>query len=276
MAKVHENILEKILKALDEGHVPWIRPWNAKFDFNAISKKEYRGINQILLSLTGRGSGWMTPKQAIQLGGDFKGVKTEWVTFYARVKGKKKSGEENEPEYWLLRQYFVLPVKEIKGLPEKYYKMLEVETVEHEPVTEAEAIISAYLGRTGVMMHFGGSKACYCPMTDEIYIPDRNTFKSIEEYYGTVFHELIHSTKKRVGIKDTYAGEELRAEMGSAMLLAKVGLDANAVIQNSAAYCNGWAEQIRGENVTLITSAASKAVSGVDLILEGAEVFEEV
>ena len=97
MAKVHEKVTEKILEALKEGHIPWIRPWNAKFEFNAISGKEYRGINQLLLGITGRGSGWMTPKQAIKLGGDFKGVKSEWITFYARVKGKKKSGEEEAP-----------------------------------------------------------------------------------------------------------------------------------------------------------------------------------
>lgn len=271
MNKVYQIVTDKVVEALKNGVVPWSKPWTAANDRNLKSNREYRGINQILLGMSGRGPGWLTANQIEELGGNFKGVKSELVTLYTPAKKKKKNpSDPNEVEetFLLLRYYTVFPVSEVTGLPEKYYKANSVEVAQHNPVEEAEEIIRNYVDDTGVTLQYGGNRAYYSPSEDLVNIPIRNSFKSIEEFYCTVFHELIHSTQKRCGLKDTYAGEELRAEMGAAMLLAHVGLDHSAVLENAAAYCESWAKRIEGEKSNLVMSAASKAQSGVDLILQ--------
>lgn len=273
--KVYDIVTEKILKALESGIIPWSRPWQTSDPFNAYSGRKYTGINSLLLDMSGRGPGWITAKRIEELGGDFKGAKSELVTLYNVVQKKKKLPSDEPEQYWMLRYYKVFPISEVRGLPEKYYKKNAVIVQEHQPVEEAEAIIAKYLEETGVKMSFGGNRAYYQPSTDSIQIPVRESFVSIEEYYCTVFHEIMHSTQSRCKIQDTYAGNELRAEIGAAMLLAHIGLDHSAVIQNATAYCSSWASRIRDEKNTLVVSAASKAYSGVDMILGKTTVKEE-
>ena len=69
----------------------------------------------------------------------------------------------------------------------------------------------------------------YNPDTDIICMPAKNQFTSIEEYYVTLFHELIHSTlhEKRLNrkIKNIEKKEELVAEILNIRLdLAWLGL----------------------------------------------------
>lgn len=280
MSKVHEIVTEKILEALDRGVVPWARPWKVALPFNAKSGRKYRGINALLLDISGRGPGFITPKVAQELGANFKGVKTELVTFYAPVPASKKkvaAGEASADDtFLLLRYYTVLPVSEVKGLPDAYYERNSVVQAEHQPIEEAEHIIAQFVERTGVKIVFGGSKACYRPSTDEIHMPPRNSFISIEEYYSTIFHEMVHATehKDRCNIKEDYASNELRAEIGASVLLSHVGLDLSAVLENTASYCDGWSKRIRGERKTLVMQAASKAYSAVDYVLN-AELEQE-
>lgn len=66
---VYEVITERILNLLDEGTVPWQRPWNrtgnVEFDWpkNLVSKRPYSGINVFLLSCCGFSSPfWLTYK----------------------------------------------------------------------------------------------------------------------------------------------------------------------------------------------------------------------
>ena len=51
---VYQIITDRIIDALQNGTVPWRKPWNATghgFPMNAVSKKNYRGINLMLLSM---------------------------------------------------------------------------------------------------------------------------------------------------------------------------------------------------------------------------------
>ena len=276
-SKVHDIVMEKILAALDAGVAPWVKPWQTLKPFNAKSKHKYTGVNAMLLGMSGRGPGFMTAKQIKELGGKFAGVKSELVTFYSVI-DKKKDGQKSDDKFFMLRYYLVFPVSEVTELPQKYYDANSVTVQEHDPVVEAEAIIAQFIERTGVKMFFGGDSAFYRPSTDEIHIPPRNTFASISEYYCTVFHEMMHSTqhKDRCNIKDDYAPNELRAEIGASVLLGHVGLDMSDTIQNAASYCSSWAGRIRGEKSSLIVSAASKAYSGVSFVLGDVAKEEEV
>jgi antirestriction protein ArdC len=72
--KVEEIITERIVKLLEAGTVPWHKPWaNRGADAlprNAVTKRQYRGINVFILASKSYGSPyWLTYREAVQLGG---------------------------------------------------------------------------------------------------------------------------------------------------------------------------------------------------------------
>jgi len=139
--------------------------------------------------------------------------------------------------------------------------------------------LSGFRGRGPEVLH-RGHQACYIPVFDEVRIPEPENFESGEAYYGTLFHELAHSTghSSRLdrgldsklapfGSAD-YSREELVAEMGAAFLCAHAGISP-ATVENSAAYINGWLRKLKGDK-RLVIHAAAQAQRASDLIL-GAE-----
>ena len=99
--------------------------------------------------------------------------------------------------------------------------------------------------------------ALYRGSTDTVEIPTRSSFISSEAYYGTLFHELAHSTghesrlnrpiKNRFGT-DPYAKEELVAEIGAAFLAAVARLENPFTIENSGAYIQSWIRRFRDDS----------------------------
>src|ERR1700733_11738344 len=97
-------------------------------------------------------------------------------------------------------------------------------------------------------------------------MPKKKSFKSLESYYSTLYHELVHSTgaEKRLGRKtltdmvpfgsESYAMEELIAEMGSAYLCRFSGILPNE-IKNTVAYLDNWLGVFRKDKRFLITAA---------------------
>jgi antirestriction protein ArdC len=112
-------------------------------------------------------------------------------------------------------------------------------------------------------------------------MPKKKSFKSIESYYGTLYHELVHSTgaEKRLGRKtitdmvtfgsESYAMEELIAEMGSAYLCLFSGI-LPVEIKNTTAYLNNWLMVFKNDKRFLIT-ASGQAQKAVDFILNRKE-----
>ena len=48
--KVNKIVTERIIELLEQGKVPWVKPWKSKGGRpkNAISDKPYRGINALI------------------------------------------------------------------------------------------------------------------------------------------------------------------------------------------------------------------------------------
>ena len=146
-----------------------------------------------------------------------------------------------------------------------------------EPLEAAQEIIYDYLSREGVKLtHTEGDRAFYRPSTDEVVLPLRKQFMSTAEYYGTAFHEILHSTghSKRLnrlskpsffGTED-YSKEELVAEIGAATLINHVGLETSTSLRNNAAYIQNWLKVLKDDK-RFIVSAAGKAERAVNLIL---------
>ena len=66
---VYGIITEKIINLLEQGIVPWRRPWTGTgLPRNLVSMKPYRGINYFLLSASKYISPyWLTMRQASQI-----------------------------------------------------------------------------------------------------------------------------------------------------------------------------------------------------------------
>jgi antirestriction protein ArdC len=265
MSKVHDIITEKIIKELEKGSIPWKRPWKTSglLPTNLVSKKAYRGINTLLLSLSGFESPyWLTFKQSKALGGSVrKGEKGSMVVFYTDYSKENSAGEvETFP---VLRYYNVFNVSQCDGIEAKV-PVEEEEALEFTPIERCEAIVESMPLRPAI--NHGKDKAYYSPREDSVGLPSKERFTSIKEYYSTLFHELAHSTghKGRLdrdldkmaafGSAD-YSKEELIAEMGAAFLCGEAEIH-QATIENSAAYIKGWLSKLKKDKTFLVNACA--------------------
>lgn len=91
-------------------------------------------------------------------------------------------------------------------------------------------------------------RAYYSVSKDQIVVPTKEPFVDGESFYGTLLHEMTHSTgaERRLGrLKacafgdDDYAREELVAELGSALICQQNGIQKH-VKGDSAAYLKSW------------------------------------
>ena len=280
--QIYQVVTDRVIEKLKEGVCPWVKPWKGGHDaiaMNAISKKPYSFLNQMLLGFEGQ---YLTFNQAKQLGGNVrKGSKSRPVVFWTRgytTKEKDKDGNPvnvyHEYERPILKYYNVFEIGDVDRV--------EIERLESDfvpsgisPIEEAESVISEYASRTNLKVerkYCGG--ACYRLFDDKVIIPILDQFEMAEEFYSTAFHELIHSTGapsrlnremgKRFG-SEKYGREELIAEIGSAFCLARLGMDAQKCFDNSVAYLQSWIETISADPRAIVL-AAGRAEKAVDLI----------
>jgi antirestriction protein ArdC len=291
---VYEIVNSRIIEALEQGVVPWRKPWAVKGEagipVNAHTEKQYNGFNiwnlQIIALLEGYTTNkWMTRRQAGQHGGSVKkGEKYHPVVYWNFVEKERKDLEGNTvtddsgkpiiDKIPFLRFYQVYNLDQIEGIDYESDD-IDTDTLDFEPIEEAEKLWNGY-SDSPELTH-SGARAYYNPSADKIRMPETKWFESEEEYYSTLFHEGIHSTghKSRLARKElmdtaafdteTYSKEELTAEFGSAFLCGLAGIE-NKTVDNSAAYINNWLEKIR-ENKRWLVSAAGKAQKAVDYIL---------
>jgi antirestriction protein ArdC len=274
--------------------IPWRRPWAATgLPRNLVSKKQYRGVNSFLLAATKYVSPyWLTLKQANQLGGSVrKGEHGELVIFW-KVQGVDETdhdtasseGNEIARRRLLLKFYRVWNLEQC-ALPQAVLdKLPTIEMHQHDPIEAAEKIIAGMPNRPAI--RYEGSKAYYNSVTDQITLPPRELFTSAEEFYATLGHECLHasghqSRLNRESITEAapfgssvYCREELIAEMGAAFLCAEVGISP-VVLENQAAYVQGWLGKIRGDK-RLVIIAAAQAQKAADYILNAAPERSEV
>lgn len=278
----YEVITAKLIESLNAGTVPWRKPWTGGAGGkpkNAISKKDYRGINYFMLAMAPHSSPYfLTFKQAQQLGGTVrKGEKGLPVTYFTMLAGKDKASgkEKNIP---LLKYYTVFNLEQCDGIDAaKLEALTTVPSFEHDPIESAEKLLAEMKGRTCEVKESLSDRAYYSPSLDFIQVPMRSQFKSLPEFYCTTFHELGHSTghKSRLNrlnlLENHYFGspeyskEELVAEMASAFLCGHAGID-GSTLDNSAAYINSWIKVLKG-NSKLALEAASAAQKAADYLL---------
>ncbi|KJS02661.1 MAG: hypothetical protein VR65_04825 [Desulfobulbaceae bacterium BRH_c16a] len=271
---VYEIITEQILEIMSQGVIPWKKPWNARSAHrNLITGKQYRGINVFLLSCSGFSSPWwLSFKQAKEKGGMVrKREKGKQIVFWKPfLTQDTETGKDKK--VFMLRYYTVFNLDQIEGVEAPQ----EPETVELEPIAEAEKIVSEMQNRP-IIEEAGGNKACYYPGKDSVQMPYFQDFDEAEKFYCVLFHELGHSTGhvsrlarkevqacSRFGSED-YSKEELVAEMTAAFLCGESGI-LPATVENSAAYLQSWSAKLK-EDKKMVINAAAAAQRAADYIL---------
>lgn len=273
---VYEMVTDRIIEQLEQGVIPWEKPWGGVIDgaYNRISKRPYSLLNQMLLQHSGE---YATFKQWSELGGHIrKGEKSEIVVFWKLqpYEDENADGEKIIKQIPLLRYYNVFHVSQVDGVEPK-----EIDLNEFEPIEEAERIKTEYMTREHLkILEKLTDKAFYSPAFDYIQVPCKEQYRNVEEFYSTLFHEMVHSTgyKTRLDREDVkdcmyfgsenYSKEELTAELGSAFLVNLLGIETKNSFRNSSAYIQGWLRKLRGDKKFII-SASSKAEKAVKYIL---------
>jgi antirestriction protein ArdC len=263
-----QRLTDHLIQQLEAGTAPWLKPWqpskdSAQLPFNPVTNKSYRGANSILLSVMATEKGyedprWCTYKQALEQGWQVrkgqKGTPIEYWKFSETQQAQDDYGnpvvdKEGKPvlvevklEKPQVFRAFVFNARQMDCVPE-----LAIETKRTfawVPEERAEAILNASVA---IILHDQHDRAFYSPTKDEIHLPPRGAFSSASGYYATALHELGHWSGHESRLNRTfganfgspdYAKEELRAELASYFLSARLGLPHDP--SHHAAYVKNW------------------------------------
>jgi antirestriction protein ArdC len=262
---LHQQITDQIVTALETASASdWRCPWHRRgggLPVNAKSGRPYRGINVLSLWAADQVAGfgdarWATYRQWSEMGAQVRrGEKSSLVVFY---KDYAAENDDGDPERrFVARASFAFNASQVEGVAPAE----ELPVGGFEPIEVAEATIQA----TGARIDHGGEMAAYIPSADRIVMPPKDRFTSADGYYATMFHELGHWTGHASRLdrdltgrfkSQSYAAEELVAELTSAFVNASLGLASEPHAQTSA-YIAGWIKMLRDDKRALFTAAAA-------------------
>ena len=283
-----QELTDSIIEALEKGVSPWQQGWQSgsplQMPFNPTTEKSYRGGNVIGLMVAAMKNKfndprWLTYKQAESNGWQVRrGERGTQVEFWKAVDrdeeetfsifddGKEK---DNNQTKFIHRVYTVFNASQIEGIPELPQKFNN----EWESIQSAETILK----NSGVpIIHSNQGRAFYRKSVDTIFMPLKEAFSTATEYYSTALHELAHASGARHRLNretlttsdgfgsETYAREELRAELTSVFLAAERGIPYN--LENNAAYIGYWLDTLK-EDKNEIFRAARDAHKATDFLL---------
>ena len=263
ISKTKEELVNMYIDSLKEGKIPWRERWVSSLNVNGISDKEYKGINQLLLSYVTykeqyNDNRWFTYYQIKQKGYKLKdakgkGIPVEFYSVYD-IKNKKKvdfadyerlvnERPETKVNYRLIcNTSYVFNASLIEGVPEQ-------DKYPYDKSIPANNFIKKIISKLGVKYSERGNEAFYSPTTDEIVLPESKKFYDEYSYYATQLHEISHSTgskdrlNRNIDFKDkkSYAREELVAEISSSFLMAKLGIIPESEdYNNHKSYIQSW------------------------------------
>lgn len=278
MHDIYQSVTDKIISALDQGVVPWIKPWSSAgsasahqpYPINAITRRPYSGINLPLLWAEARMQGfsqdrWLTFNQAKKAGGHIrKGERSTLAVLYKPMEREEKdesgrvvldeNGNTEVVRFAILRTHFLFNIEQTEG----------IEVLDEAPTeTESEASFQAntraeqlLLSSGARIVHRPADMAFYHPLRDFIQLPTKAQFHDEGGYYATALHELTHwsghySRLRREGIispspfgSPSYAFEELVAEMGAAFLCAHAGIQGEL---RHEGYLDSWLSLLKAD-----------------------------
>ncbi|POF42340.1 DNA primase [Pseudomonas laurylsulfativorans] len=310
MSDIYLDVTNKIVSALSQGVIPWIKPWttasssaDCPFPINAISRRPYAGINIPLLWAEARLRGfrqdrWLTFNQARKAGGHVRKGEQSTLAVLYKPMSKEAHDEDGQVvrdeqgnikmvQFALLRTHCLFNIEQTEDLPaeEQIYDECDDQPafIDHAP---AEQLLVASGAR---IEHRYGDQAFYQPVRDLIQLPIKGQFEDVGSYYATALHELTHwsghlSRLNRDGITGghafgsaEYAFEELVAEMGAAFLCALTGTQGELRHEE---YLASWLKILK-EDKRAIFRASGQAREASEYLLalqsdQGTEMIERL
>ena len=239
---LYAKVSARIVAELEAGAAPWIKPWSAtpgaNTPCNAVSNRPYSGCNVVLLWMA-QAAGYRTPrfltfKQALELGGNVrKGERGTKVYFVKQLQVRDQGADDSTSTRLIpmMREYTVFNVDQCDNLPDSVItgKPMRVRNPDARDQL-ADDILALNRRRHPRRTRRG---EMYVPSRDFISMPAFAGFKGADHFYNVAFHELTHwsghksrldrDLKNRFG-SQSYAAEELIAELGAAFLCANLAL----------------------------------------------------
>ena len=264
---IHQAVTDRILEAMEQARGTGRRLWDSQpsLPLNLTTGKPYTGINVLMLWSAGLQNDhispyWLTYKQAADKGGQVrKGEHGTHCVFYKPWQAESTNHETGEVETKtgaVLKSFTVFNLDQIDNIEAPAREPREP----FQAIEDAERILQASPAR----IVEGGPSAFYQPATDTIHLPAREAFISPEAFYSVALHEATHSTghasrlardfSGRFG-DESYAFEELIAELGSAFLNADLGI-IGSTLQDHADYLAHWIKILRDDKKAILTAAA--------------------
>lgn len=275
------RVATAIIEQLRAGTAPWQKPWTESHDpvapVNGATGRPYRGGNCVYLWSEQNAHGyadnrWMTYKQAVAMGAQVRrGEHGTAIEYWQRemreavkdAAGKPLKGPDGHQQYRDVKlqrprvfHATVFNAAQIDGLPPREAKPVQNEWQRQE---RAEGI----LRESGAVIHHGGDRAFYSPVTDSITLPARDQFDASDKYYATALHELGHWTGHPSRLdrdlsggfgSELYAREELRAEISSLMVGDRLGIGHDP--GQHVAYVQSWIKALENDPREIFRAAA--------------------
>ena len=287
-----EMMIEKIESIGKDWHKPWFTEGSLPWPRN-LHGREYNGMNALMLLLHCEKQGYTIPRfctfdcvQRLNTPGkdgqglprvsilrgekSFPVMLTTFTCIHKETKEKikydeyKKLSEKGQEQYNVFPRMQVFRVFNVaqtnlrETRPELWEKLEQevarpkIEDGEHLSFAPVDTMIRDNLWICPIRPKHQDS-AYYSISKNEIVVPEKEQFKSGEAFYGTLFHEMTHSTGAE-GVLDRikptafgsaeYAREELVAELGSALVAQRYGM-AKHIKEDSCAYLKGWLNELK-------------------------------
>lgn len=266
---IRDEITNKIIISLENGVKPWKSQIILNQPHNAVTKQNYSGINRLYLSLVAytdnyKSSKWLSYNQAKSLGGNIKkGEKGTRIIFYKMLEDEKKDDVKQIP---IMKYYSIYNLDQCENIP------IKDEIIEDKIFTHKE--IDQFINQLNINVENKNNVIpCYAHKLDKILMP--TSFKNDETYFSTLLHEVTHWSghEKRLNRfkkpdkfgSNSYAFEELVAEIGSAFLCSNFGI--NEDIENHASYIDSWLKILK-EDKKAIFQAAARAQEATKFLLD--------
>lgn len=273
---IYQTITDSVIKALESGTAPWVKPWSATqgsaMPHNGITGRNYNGINVLVLMVAQNAAGyasngWVTYNQAQAAGGNVrKGEKGTHVVFWNFLEKEKDGKLERIP---MAKPFTVFNVEQCENLPAKVWEAPAV----------SDDVADALVQAAGVKVAVGGDAACYIPAHDMVRMPPRSAFKCLDSYRCTLLHEATHWTGHKSRLDrdftgrfgdESYAFEELIAELGSAFLCARLGVNQDG-LRHNADYIASWLKVLHGDKRAIFTASSAAQKASTFLMPEATE-----
>ena len=275
---VYEMVTKQILTTMMAGIIPWRQTYFKKGKkapyTNRFTGKPYSFLNGMLLGMPGE---YATFNQIKEHGGHIlKGAKSKFVIYWGEYipKENKEEAERLEAEgkdtshlkVKFPKYYKVFSMNDVEGIKNDAEEPAPMQAAE-DPTDIADMAIDEYtMAEKVIVEEDDTADPSYDPETDTVTVPPKAASGFEEDFYASLFGQLIHSTaadkrcarkKELEALKANEATikEELIAEIGSTMCLQAAGLERHETQEQQAAICQKYIEAMNRDYRLIVTAS---------------------